>query len=641
MATEDSGIVNADDVAPSDARSGVEGIVRWHLVSATVFLVLAAAAGSVAALQLVLPDIGARIAFLSYGRLAPAATHMFLYGWLGLGFLAAVYFVLPRISGRTVKGAGLAPISLLLIVAAAGFGAIAILAGLGDGRPYFAAPLLAELLLLAGLILSAVTVTRTIAQDAGELVPAQWYLLGSSWWAALLIAFSLIPGLPGAAGAMQIGLLHAGLAGFWFVAAGVGFLYYLVPKLTGQSSFEGTPLSALGFWSLAFVWAGTAPVLYIYGPIPGWLQSVGVAFSIALFVPVALITRDLSVLMRGRARLIEDRTTFAFAAVGTLLFVLVPVHNLVQALRTSSSVVGLTEWTAAGDLLLFGGALTFWIFAFSSYVTGAGANRRGLANWHLGLSVTGLALAVGAMWTAGVATGLTWAAGVNAAEPTSFGDGWLAIAWMLEPFLAFRAVGIVIFGVAQLFFVAVVATATWRISTATPKVEDEAFDLQLTGKGATISCPALRGGIVGAFAVVAVVMVLVPALDSGVTAETILAETVRSYPDGSAVADGRAIYVREGCVACHTQSVRPIVTDVGLGPVSVAGDYVNEAPALIGTQRLGPDLMHVGSRIEDPGGLGDHLDDPAATRRWSIMPSYRYLTQGDLDALSEYLLSLR
>ena len=75
--------------------------------------------------------------------------------------------------------------------------------------------------------------------------------------------------------------------------------------------------------------------------------------------------------------------------------------------------------------------------------------------------------------------------------------------------------------------------------------------------------------------------------------------------------------------------------------MSVAGDYVNEAPALIGTQRLGPDLMHVGSRIEDPGGLGDHLDDPAATRRWSIMPSYRYLTQGDLDALSEYLLSLR
>ena len=304
-------------------------------------------------------------------------------------------------------------------------------------------------------------------------------------------------------------------------------------------------------------------------------------------------------------------------------------------------MVGLTEWISAGDLLLFGGALTFWIFGFASYVTGAGSSRRGLSRWHLVLSVTGLTIAIGAMWTVGAATGLTWAAGVNAADPTSFGEGWSVIAGMMEPFLAFRAAGLVIFGVAQLLFVAVVATASWRISTGTPQVEDEAFDLQLTGKGATISCPALRGGIVGVFAIVAVVMVLVPALDSSVTTASIRSETARSYPDGSAVANGRAVYIREGCVACHTQSVRPNVPDVGLGPVSVAGDYVNEAPALIGTQRLGPDLMHLGSRIENPRGLGAHLDDPRAERAWSIMPSYRYLTQGDLDALSEYLLSLR
>ena len=641
MATEDIGIVNADDAAPNDARSGVEGIVRWHFVSATGFLVLSGIVGAVAALQLVFPNIGARISFLSYGRLSAVATHLFLYGWLALGFLAAVYFVLPRISGRSVKGASLAPISLLLILISVVSGAAEIAAGFGDGQPYLAAPLVAELLFLAGLILSAVTVTRTVGQDVGQLVPAQWYLLGSSWWAVLLIAFSLIPGLTGVAGAMQIGFLRAGLAGFWFAAAGIAFLYYLVPKLTGQASFEGTPLSALGFWSLAFVWAATAPVLYIYGPIPGWLQSVGVAFSIALFVPVALIARDLSILMRGRARLIEDRVTFAFASVGMLLFVLVPVHNLVQALRTSSSIVGLTEWTAAGDLLLFGGAFTFWIFAFAYYATGAGANRRGLAAWHLALSVTGLAVAIGAMWTAGAATGLTWAAGANAAEPTSFGDGWSVIGKMLVPFLGLRAAGAVIFVLAQLLFGAAILTSSWRVSSAAPHVDDEAFDLQLTGGGATISFPVLRGGIVAAFAVAAVVMVLVPALDASVTTGTILAETVRSYPDGSAVANGRAVYVREGCVACHTQSVRPIVPDVGLGAVSVAGDYVNEAPALIGTGRLGPDLMHVGSRIEDPSALGPHLDDPRAERSWSIMPSYRYLTQGDIDALAEYLLSLR
>ena len=103
MATEDSAIVNAEEATPDDARSGVEDNVRWHLMSAAVFLALAVVAGSVASLQLVFPELGARIAALSYGRLSAAAMHLFLYGWLALGFLAAVYFVLPRISGRSTS----------------------------------------------------------------------------------------------------------------------------------------------------------------------------------------------------------------------------------------------------------------------------------------------------------------------------------------------------------------------------------------------------------------------------------------------------------------------------------------------------------------------------------------------------------
>jgi cytochrome c oxidase cbb3-type subunit 1/cytochrome c oxidase cbb3-type subunit I/II len=641
MATEDRAIVNAEDATPDDEQSGVEDNVRWHLMSAGVFLALALGAGSVASLQLVFPELGTRIAALSYGRLSSAAIHLFLYGWLALGFLAAVYFVLPRISGRSVKGEWLALISLMAIAVAAASGAVLILGGLSDGRPYLEAPVFSEALLLVGLILSTVVVSRTIAQDVGQLVPAQWYLLGSSWWAVLLVAFALLPGLPGAVGAMQIGFFRAGLAGFWFATAGVGFLYYLVPKLTGQSSFEGSPFSALGFWSLAFVWAATGPVLYVYGPVPGWLQSVGVAFSIALFVPVALIARDLSILMRGRARLIEDRVTFAFASVGMLLLVLVPVHNLVQALRTSSSVVGLTEWNAAGDLLLFGGAFTFWLFAFGYHASGAGSSRRGLCLWHLGLSFSGLAIAVSGMWIAGVATGLTWAADVNTGEFTAVGVGWSLTDWVLEPFLGMRAAGTVLFGIAQVLFLVVVFTASWRVSQSEPNIDDEAFDLQLAGDGASISRPLLRGGIIATFGVVVILTVFVPWLDPSVSEATILADTARSYPDGSAAADGRAVYVREGCVACHTQSVRPIVPDVGLGPVSVAGDYANEAPALVGVERLGPDLMHVGSRLDDADALGAHLDDPRADRPWSIMPSYRYLTQGDLDALTEYLLSLR
>ena len=57
MATEDSAIVNAEDETPDDERSGVEDTVRWHLMSAGVFLALAVVAGSVASLQLVFPEL--------------------------------------------------------------------------------------------------------------------------------------------------------------------------------------------------------------------------------------------------------------------------------------------------------------------------------------------------------------------------------------------------------------------------------------------------------------------------------------------------------------------------------------------------------------------------------------------------------
>jgi mono/diheme cytochrome c family protein len=245
------------------------------------------------------------------------------------------------------------------------------------------------------------------------------------------------------------------------------------------------------------------------------------------------------------------------------------------------------------------------------------------------------------MWIAGAATGLSWAADVNTGEFTAVGDGWELTDWVLGPFLAIRAGGTALFAVAQILFFVVLFGSSWQVSKTDVEVDDEAFDLQLAGEGASMSCPALRGGIVASFAVVAVLTVFVPWLDASVSEATIRAETDRSYPAGSAAADGRAVYIREGCVACHTQSVRPIVPDVGLGPVSVAGDYVNEAPALIGFERLGPDLMHMGSRINDVDALKAHLDDPRADRPWSIMPSYRYLTQNDLDALAEYLLSLR
>jgi hypothetical protein len=124
---------------------------------------------------------------------------------------------------------------------------------------------------------------------------------------------------------------------------------------------------------------------------------------------------------------------------------------------------------------------------------------------------------------------------------------------------------------------------------------------------------------------------------------------------GGAVAAGRRVYLAEGCFYCHSQEVRGIVTDVGLGPVSLAGDYANEVPSARGVERLGPDLMYFGFRTfeallvpaeaADPVGridaLAERLSSPRTEVEWSIMPDYSYLSFAERQALATYLLSLQ
>lgn len=112
---------------------------------------------------------------------------------------------------------------------------------------------------------------------------------------------------------------------------------------------------------------------------------------------------------------------------------------------------------------------------------------------------------------------------------------------------------------------------------------------------------------------------------------------------------GRDIYIREGCWHCHTQQVRSVEVGIGMvlqtgdiGPESVAGDYVYQKPVLWGTNRQGPDLSFVSRRPHANAAWHlAHLKDPRALVKGSLMPSFAYLSDEDLNALVEYLLALR
>ncbi|MFC3284643.1 cytochrome-c oxidase, cbb3-type subunit II [Litchfieldella rifensis] len=95
--------------------------------------------------------------------------------------------------------------------------------------------------------------------------------------------------------------------------------------------------------------------------------------------------------------------------------------------------------------------------------------------------------------------------------------------------------------------------------------------------------------------------------------------------------EGRDIYIREGCVGCHSQMIRPFRAETErYGHYSVAGEFVYDHPFLWGSKRTGPDLARVGGRYSDDWHRA-HLYNPRDVVPESKMPAYPWLFENTLD----------
>jgi hypothetical protein len=247
----------------------------------------------------------------------------------------------------------------------------------------------------------------------------------------------------------------------------------------------------------------------------------------------------------------------------------------------------------------------------------------------------------------------------------------------LEPVFWVQLTGTGIYALAQLVFAAAVLFG--RGEALAPLASDVVETTEPLDEAPPFSVNRLRWGAVGLFSAAALFALVLPAVQTDLREATRRGDDFRSYDgtdvhfsfdltdalgadvsigvtlSGGAVAAGRRVYLAEGCFYCHSQEVRGIVTDVGLGPVSLAGDYANEVPSARGVERLGPDLMYFGFRTfeallvpaeaADPVGridaLAERLSSPRTEVEWSIMPDYSYLSFAERQALATYLLSLQ
>ncbi len=114
-------------------------------------------------------------------------------------------------------------------------------------------------------------------------------------------------------------------------------------------------------------------------------------------------------------------------------------------------------------------------------------------------------------------------------------------------------------------------------------------------------------------------------------------EIFRSRSDIEAA--GRKLYIANGCVYCHSQSIRSIDWGHGAERIARAGDYVADLPILLGSQRTGPDLSQEGGEHPDDWHIA-HFINPRYTRPLSIMPSFDFLDMKEIETLTIYEQSL-
>lgn len=640
-------VTSAEDTQPEPAIDAAGSVapdraVQLHTVFALLFLLVGSALLIVAYGGIAWPGLLADSSYseyLNYGRALPMALNLLVFGWLTFGLFAATYYFVPRLLGVRLGMPIIATVNAFVMAGGVIAGVVAIGSGSGAGGRLLEMPWYSDLALAASFLTAAVVVTATVKRSGLDRtgVPV-WYFIAAPWWLFLSYTTGAIPGLSGAPAELQSAFTATAVFGMWIAAAAVGGGYALIASRIPDAEFHPR-LGRIGFWSLGFLWAWTAGRTLQYGPMGDWMETVPVLFTAALVVAVLTIAADFALAIRGRLDSMRQSLPLQLYAAGTALFVLIPGHMFLQSLRSSSTVVRFSGWESAFDLLAVTGAFSLWTAALVAQILGSMSGRTWGRLWGLPivtLMAGGVLFAVGTRWVAGLQQGYTWLAGVETGAYANTGDGFFNTVAPLEGTDVLTFIGVAVAAAGALAFVVGTVLRFGR----------------LPGKGGGWSIAGfkwpdherpvvVRRGAAWLFALAVLAVFVFPAIDAD-REPTLLADQSRSYAEDSAESQGRGLYIAEGCWYCHTQQVRPIVTDVGLGAVSATGDYAHDPAGTLGVARLGPDLAHAGSRspTDDPEWVRAHLVDPRAVRPWSTMPAYEHLSDSDLIALAAYVAGL-
>ena len=651
-------------------------IVRAFLIATIIFGIVGFLLGLTAALLLFYPElpefflgtddptihtlrtgglqglINSQGAF-GFGRIRMLHTSAVIFAFVCNSFFAGAYYSMQRLLKTRMWSDTLSWIHFwgwqLMIVSVV----ITFFMGINTSKEYAEHEWPIDILITVVWVIFGINMFGTIAvRRVRHLYVAIWFYIGTWVAIAMLHIFNNLE-VPLSFAGWKSYSAYAGvkdaLVQWWYGHNAVAFvlttpvlgmMYYFVPKAADRPVFS-YKLSIIHFWSLIFVYIWAGPHHLQYTALPAWAQAVGTGFSIMLIAPSWGGMLNGLLTLRGAWDKVRENPVLKFFVVAITCYGMATFEGPLLATKTVNKVGHYTDWVIGHVHLGALGWNGFMAFGVIYYLIPVMWRTKlwsvKLANWHFWLGTLGIIFYAVPLYISGFTQGLMWKQ-FNP-DGTLVYKNWLDTVTAILPYFKLRFVGgLLYFLGACLMVVNVIATA--RSGSFQKEVPAEAPALAKINKGRkegeTFHLWLERTPLfLSIFAFIALAiggaMEILPTIFVKDNVPTISA--VKPY--SPLELEGRDIYIREGCNACHSQMIRPFRDEVVRfngknGQYSKAGEFVYDRPFLWGSKRTGPDLQREGGVRPDSWHF-KHMYNPRSTSAGSIMPRYPWLIENTLD----------
>jgi cytochrome c oxidase cbb3-type subunit I/II len=620
-------------------------IVRNFAIATILWGVIGMLVGVIIASQLVDPIVNLT-QYGTFGRLRPLHTNAVIFAFVGNAIFAGVYYSMQRLLKARMYSDFLSYLHFwgwqLIIVAAA----ITLPLGMTTSHEYAELEWPIDIAITLIWVVFGVNMFGTIfKRRERHLYVAIWFYISTFITVAVLhvtnslqLPISLFKSYYVYAG-VQDALIqwwygHNAVA-FFLTTPFLGLMYYFLPKMANRPVYSYR-LSILHFWALIFIYIWAGPHHLLYSSLPDWAQSLGVVFSIMLIAPSwgGMINGLLT--LRGAWDQVRENTLLKFMVVGITSYGMATFEGPMLSLRNINAIAHFTDWIVAHvhvGALGWNGFLTFamlyWLVPRIFQTT---IFSEKLVKTHFWIGTIGIALYAIPMYISGFTQGMMWKQ--FTAEGTLQYGNFLDTTLQILPMHLMRAIGGTLY-LTGAIIMAYNLFKTMAEGTLLANEAAEAAPLAIEEKqeeGAHWHRWIERKPI--QLLVASLIMILVGSLVELIPTFMVKSnvptiEAVQPYT--SLELEGRDIYIREGCVNCHSQLVRPFRSETErYGEFSKSGEFVYDHPFLWGSKRTGPDLHREGGKYPDSWHY-HHMREPQSMSPGSIMPAYGWLYEQKLN----------